>query len=829
MLDLIAVSYWNIGPFRDKKISLFFEKGKYLIKAPIGSGKSFLFFDGITYGLYKSNSRNLLNIPSKIGTIKLIFEVEGQVFLVIRTLKHGKSKDSCASQLFQIALTSEEVTEKLCVWEILQEDTDIQELLLSKNIPLEEIPFKNEADLQAQLNTLLPPIEVFSSTTILLQDAENIFEMQPAKRLEVLKNVFGLMGIEETKEIVKDKRNEVKYQIKAYQDTSHTEGKLSSGLQEMLTLFRKLQEFSEISEYLSASLETLDEKLTELLPSIAEFLKTKREILSAEKTELWLQNQQLTEIKNQLSHFFNMIQSNENKIKQIDWLLANANPEFLWELRKQKADIANQQEKLEQLSFSRELQTFHTQYHSILGLGHRENFSLLYNEQFVQELITLGTNLKKANELVSSQVSNLTTKQQVEKQKVENQLLNLENQYRFYQEQLQQIEQKLQQFEERVQQEQIFACEKIWANCPFITVINKQHFEQREQEKQQLLAQKQQIEQQISSSQILTQIEECKLTLANWEQNETFLKEREKLSLETQENTKKIWFLKTFLQSINYKQITEASEKYSELAKSIQTLDQQILKQEELLAQTEQNQQEKLRLQSENIALQQQYSQGETKKSELEGKIWQLEQNIQKYPVQEWDLIEKTANSYQAKIQELRNLIEDYKTLQLKVKKLTEEEKILSNLYTILNKELLLFVLSEYLPVLSEIINTYLVNVVDYQISIKLKETSEQLELETKIIDSKWEREVKSLSWGQRTILKLVWMLAISSHLKTRLLFLDETINNLDNETVAKVAELLTDFVKQRTLKFYTITHNSDIQSMNIRDSTIELAKKVDQ
>jgi hypothetical protein len=79
--------------------------------------------------------------------------------------------------------------------------------------------------------------------------------------------------------------------------------------------------------------------------------------------------------------------------------------------------------------------------------------------------------------------------------------------------------------------------------------------------------------------------------------------------------------LKIFLQSINYKQITEASEKYSELAKNIQALDQQILKQEELLAQTEQNQQEKLRLQSENIALQQQYSQAETKKSELEGKI----------------------------------------------------------------------------------------------------------------------------------------------------------------------------------------------------------------
>lgn len=71
-------------------------------------------------------------------------------------------------------------------------------------------------------------------------------------------------------------------------------------------------------------------------------------------------------------------------------------------------------------------------------------------------------------------------------------------------------------------------------------MINKQHFEQRDQEKQQLFAQKQQIEQQISSSQILNQIEECKLTLANWEKNETFLKEREKLSLEEQDNTKKI-------------------------------------------------------------------------------------------------------------------------------------------------------------------------------------------------------------------------------------------------------------------------------------------------
>jgi hypothetical protein len=50
--------------------------------------------------------------------------------------------------------------------------------------------YKNETDLQSELISFLPPQEVFESTIFLLQDAKNIFEMAPADRLEVLKNVF---------------------------------------------------------------------------------------------------------------------------------------------------------------------------------------------------------------------------------------------------------------------------------------------------------------------------------------------------------------------------------------------------------------------------------------------------------------------------------------------------------------------------------------------------------------------------------------------------------------------------------------------------------------
>ncbi|MBO4204307.1 hypothetical protein J5893_05935 [bacterium] len=50
------------------------------------------------------------------------------------------------------------------------------------------------------------------------------------------------------------------------------------------------------------------------------------------------------------------------------------------------------------------------------------------------------------------------------------------------------------------------------------------------------------------------------------------------------------------------------------------------------------------------------------------------------------------------------------------------------------------------MPILSEIINSYLTQVVDYQISMQVVESGEKIELEVKIKDAKGEREVKSLS-----------------------------------------------------------------------------------
>lgn len=66
-------------------------------------------------------------------------------------------------------------------------------------------------------------------------------------------------------------------------------------------------------------------------------------------------------------------------------------------------------------------------------------------------------------------------------------------------------------------------------------------------------------------------------------------------------------------------------------------------------------------------------------------------------------------------------------------------------------------------------------------------------------------------------------MLSISSFIRSPMLFMDETINNLDVETVGKVADMLEDFVQSRAMKLYTVTHSQQIQQMDIWDEVVEI------
>ncbi len=198
MLRLLSLSLTNIGPFRDQIRTVEFHSGSYLIKAPIGSGKSFLYFDGPTFALYKKNKikngRDMLNMYCKTGQIICTFEVEEQIYTIQRNFSRTPTGESVKSKLFS------------------------NEILLD---------FKNEKDIQDNLASLLPPFEVFLGTQMLMQDSDNIFEMDPKDRLEIFKNVFNLIGIDEAKEKINEQKREVSAMIKARADISQYNEKIT--------------------------------------------------------------------------------------------------------------------------------------------------------------------------------------------------------------------------------------------------------------------------------------------------------------------------------------------------------------------------------------------------------------------------------------------------------------------------------------------------------------------------------------------------------------------------------------------------------------------------
>lgn len=838
-LNLVAVSYQNIWPFRDKLLSIIFDKWNYLIKAPIWTGKSFLFFDGPTYALYKFWTRNLLNIQSETWFIKLLFSLNWELYFVVRNLKKWKAKDSTISHLYNCSLTEEEFLKRIEYTNPLNPWLDIENVLKSQEWILEEVVFKNETDLQQHLDSILPPQEVFESTIFLLQDSKNIFEMQPSERLEVLKNVFWLLWIDESKDLVKDKHKEVTLQIKALQDTSNYETKMNNYLSIILQDFSvldskpiskdivassrdEIDELKMLKENLSINNFSIPEECFSFILSLQEVIKDLKEEYQKKQAILSAYQEQNRWFESQILSIQREISSSKYWIEDIDKKLSNIDPKQLDFLRSEKKKYQDSQDDLEKQAENDKCKSFYEENREILNLSLRSDFNLRMNQQFIHELMAQWTSLKSKNELLEKQLQNLDEREKLEQESLKNQEKTLLERKTMYDNQLKSLNERLETFEKQVESEAEFSCEKINSQCPFIRVINKQHFEQREQDKKKIIDEKDVLEQKIKNEDFDKKLEDIKQKLQN--PQTTVQDERKSIKDEQIKNNKAMDLLRDFLKVVDYKKIDELNETFKQNEIQIKDLEKKIIQQEELQSSQESLKQEKIRLETSIKQKDEQIITIEKQKKELQEKITQISDEIAKHPSAEISEVENNLQEYISTIQLLKLLIEDYNKMQVNLKNLVEEEKKLKILYWILNKDLLLFVLGEYLPVLTEIINSYLSSVTDYQITIQLNESKEKLELETKIIDDRGERDVKSLSWWQRTLLKLVWMLAISSYLKTEMLFLDETVNNLDIDTVWKVAQMLDDFVKQRQMKFYTITHNSEIQWMKIWNSVLEVA-----
>jgi len=804
--------------------------GKMLIKAPIGSWKSFLFFDGPIYGLYKYSTRNILNTKSKDGFIKIICEVNETIYLITRMIKKGKSKDSCESKLYILEGELLDFKQHMPI----EKNVDIEDILRSHPwLKRDEISFKNETDLQQNLQTFLPPREVIMNTIFLMQDSDNIFELTPVDRLAILKNVFNLMGIDEAKEILADKKREIRYKIKATTDISKYDEKLKNNIQNYLSTFNITKELLNKAIDTQAYQQFFDErKMIEEKIQITDFslkdFPTHREeeldkYIDQKKAQEQKFNHQIESIQKDISQEQKKHKEHETLERELSTSIAilqkkieNIDEKKIEILKEQKQDIIRKQNSHEKQIPKEEIRDFIVTQWGESAIHNESDITIMTSYIFIQQIISEGKKVSEEMKNIQLQIQNERLIAKNETEKIITQKKYIQEKIDEQAKQLKSIVKTLDDFEKNIDNQATFACEKIKDHCPFIKVINKKTFDQLEQQKETFMKQKEQTDIAIKKLQI--DLETLKKIQPQQENKKTeTLEKQEKIAEKNIEN------IKIFLNKINYKEIERMYNEYISQDKQVKEMDKKI---DELEKESKQIEERKFTLQKEIVqkeSIEKQLHEHLALIMEKEKERKELEQEKEKIESSTTLRLEKNNVAMKQYHYDIDRLVNEFKEHQLEKQKLEEQEKILGNLYTIFSKELLLLVLQDHLPVLNDIVNSYLAQIVDYQINLQLTNNADKVELEAKIIDQKGMRDTKSLSGGQRIILKLVRMLAISSYINSPILFLDETINNLDADTIGKVADMLEDFVKQKEIKLYTITHSQQIQQMDIWDQIIEI------
>jgi hypothetical protein len=175
-----------------------------------------------------------------------IIQIDDKYYGLYRSLKRSKVKESCTSRI-RVRTGSNQDIQQL----INQPIIDDALKYFSHHTLREEVITKNESDLQQLREQLVPPREVFTTTQMLTQDAEHIFQMQPAQRVEVFKHIFGMIGIDGAKEIVQDHRRSLQQRIHIKQDYSRATQQLVYELNQLFGILTLLpgQIFSQLVSF----------------------------------------------------------------------------------------------------------------------------------------------------------------------------------------------------------------------------------------------------------------------------------------------------------------------------------------------------------------------------------------------------------------------------------------------------------------------------------------------------------------------------------------------------------------------------------------------------
>lgn len=900
MLNIYQWFYQNIWPLKNKSILVNYKNWKVIIQAPIGTWKSFLFFDGPLFSLYKSNDRTIINKDSKNWQTQLLFSVDDNYFLVVRNIKLTKTwKDSVKTYLYSI-IKDKNFIDYLDTYnkeKIIIKNNDILTLLNFHQVKIENLTsnFKQEKELQENLNDILPPKEVATSTFFIKQDSENIFEVNTSERINILKKIFWIMWIDDAKKIIDEKKRETYWMIKALSAEDTFKDRFKDILKDIKKEYDKLDiSFDELEEifWLEENFDIKLDKIQKLQINLEDtFKKIQKEkeeyIKSNEKYKLLKRN--LEEETNELKRFEeklkeiikniekenklkNEYEEQENKlnqlkeklkkinsdIKNIDEKYDNIQKEYEYFLNKvnklnsekqhlndKQTELENNKKVLEKLN--KELEkwkdlNFDDILKKIKELEDKNKLEINFEKYHIQDF--KPTNLKE----LETTFKEIITKWKTLTEKIK----NLEKQKKEYEENLENFNKQLQNKENAT-----FFCSKIENNCPFIEKI-QENFSSKDNISSLIEKTKnnlQEIEKEIKNTEKQRQelvnywkenkVNDIQKIIENYYKNEEEIKRLNNILHQKQEEQKnfaqKIWekkakeeenlklqndiknitkIIKEIEENIDfkiekdYKNIDKLKKEKENISKNIENTENNLNKLKEEIEKIKE-----IELEKENIK--KQISQKKEKITNLGKELEKISKNIENNNLTNLQEKEQYILKLKENIAYFNNLVDEFNKNKLELIKIKEKYSLLKNLWNIFWRELIIYVFKDYLESLENLINYFLEDVVNFKLFIHLDESWENLEIYIK--DEKWKREIQSLSWWQKNALKIWWILWINKLKNSKLLFLDETINNFDEESVHIIANKIKEFISENNIKFYMITHSQTLANLDIWSEKLEL------
>lgn len=900
MLNIYQWYYKNIWPLKNKSLIVNYKNWKVIIQAPIWTWKSFLFFDGPLFSLYKSSDRTLINKDSKNWEIQLLFSINENYYLIIRKLSITKSsKDSVKTYLYSI-IKDKNLIDYISNYnkeKIIIKNNDILTLLNFYQVKFEDLTsnFKQEKELQDNLNDMLLAKEIAISTFFIKQDWENIFEVEPSKRIDVLKKIFWIMWIDDAKKIIDEKKRETYWMIKALSVEKTFKEKFSNILKNIEKNYEKSDEnFNEIEEilFLKQDFDIKLDKVQKINIDIEEIIKKvqkskEKHIQSNEQYKIIEKNlkDKEDELKNLLKKLEDINKDIEkqsalsNKYKQ-----ENQNIEIKkQELKKIEQIIENINKKYENIQknyekFIDDKNKLENQLHNLKEKQENLENNNKYIEKINQEIsknqhIDFDNIIKKIKKLESENQINIdykkyhineykpTNLKELEKtfQNIFLKWKNLKEKIEDLEKQKKQEEENIDKLKKQIQEQEkiVFFCSKIEDNCPFIEKISEnfsikhnllEFLQKTENKIEQIDKQIKELEKEKNKLAIYwkqNNVNEVKNFIEKNYKNEEEIKNFNKILQEKQEEQKqfslKIWEKKSKEEeNLNIKkQIEDLQNKIDQIRKNIDfnieqdykeiqkleksknTIRSDIEKAQEQLKKIEDEIEKIKELEIERKNTKNDILSKKEKISNLQKEFEKIKNNLKD---ETFDKLEEKENNL-IKVKEniwyFNNTVDEFKKNKLELIKLNEKYDLLKNLSSIFWKELIIYVFKDYLKSLENLINYFLETIVDFRLFINLDENGENLDIY--IEDEKWKRPVQSLSWWQKNALKIWWILWINKLQNSKLLFLDETINNFDEETIQLIANRIKDFIHENNIKFYMITHSQTLAQLDIWTEILNL------